>query len=271
MIHVITTANRELYAEQLHEMHQLRRAHFVEERGWAGMTVREDGGEYDAYDDEAMVYLLALDDDGKILAAMRMRPALTGSVIGDIFPHLIAADEAPIKAPEVWEISRFFAARAARGRGGRIARSEVRLAALEIAHGLGVKRLVGMVDLEILAPLMTDSGWRVRPLGLPAPYAEGIAQGIEVQVSRGAIIDMVEVLDLRPAVALELDPARAPALPPQQIEAILSLARTDGLQTRIVVSLVRRIVALQEDVDEEQLLKMVAYVETLVGELYTSD
>jgi acyl-homoserine lactone synthase len=264
MIHVVTADNRDLYRDALREMHQLRRIHFVEERGWNAMTVR-DGGEYDPYDDERTVYLMSLDKDGAVGCSMRMRPAETGSILSDVFPHLIAADEPPLTQPDVWEISRYFAARSARGRAGAQARAEVRLASLEVAQARGAKRLIGMIDLEMLPPMLTASGWRVRTLGLPAPYDEGIAQAIEVQVSRGAIIDMAESQGLSEAVSLELDPRRAPQMPPQEIEALLRLAQCDGQHSRILVALVRRVVALQDQVDEEHLLGVVSYVQTLLS------
>jgi acyl-homoserine lactone synthase len=264
MIHVVTAANRILYGSALREMHRLRRVHFVEERGWNAMTVR-DGGEYDQYDDDKMIYLLSLDEQGDVACSMRMRPAETGSVLCDIFPHLVAADEPPLARPDVWEISRYFAARSARGRGGAKARAEVRLASLEVAHARQVKHLIGMIDLEMLPPMLSASGWRVRPLGLPAPYAEGIAQAIEVQVSRGAIIDMAETMGLSETASLELDPQRAPQLPPHEIEALIRFAQAGGEPARVLVALVRRLVALQDDVEEETLLDLVSYVETVVA------
>src|ERR1700742_2143493 len=71
MIHVVTAANRHLYSEALAEMHRLRRIHFVEERGWTGLTVR-DGGEYDAYDDEHAIYLLGIEANGSVSCSARM-------------------------------------------------------------------------------------------------------------------------------------------------------------------------------------------------------
>ena len=65
MIHMITAENRHLYRAELREMHQLRRVHFVEERGWSQLTVR-DGGEYDSSDDDRAIYFLALDAEGNI-------------------------------------------------------------------------------------------------------------------------------------------------------------------------------------------------------------
>ena len=265
MIHVVTAENRHLYEEALADMHRLRRVHFVEERGWAAMTVR-DGGEYDEYDDEKMIYLLAIEPDGSVSCSMRMRPAEDGSVLGDIFPHLVAADEPTIYRPEVWEISRYFAAAQARGRGGLKRRAEVRLASLEVALARGAKRLVGMIDLEMLPPMLNGSGWRVRPLGLPAPYPEGIAQAIEVQVCPEALQEMEETLGLEGPVALELDPARAPVrLPPHEIETLLQVGQTSRDRSRFIVSVVKRIVEMQDEMGEEELLGIVSYVEKIAG------
>jgi N-acyl-L-homoserine lactone synthetase len=264
MIHVVTAANRRLYADALRQMHELRRAHFVEERGWTAMTVR-DGGEYDAYDDDQTVYLLAIEADGAVSCSMRMRPALTGSILADVFPHLVAEDEPALARPEVWEISRYFAAPRARGRSGVRRRAEIRLASLEVAMARGAKRLVGMIDLEMLPPMLNGSGWRVRTLGLPAPYDEGIAQAIEVEVSRAAVSDMMETQDLEAPVSLELDPDTAPIrLPPHEIEAILQLEQAGADRLRLIVALVNKLVEMQDKVSEDDLLQTVAYVESLI-------
>jgi acyl-homoserine lactone synthase len=263
MIHVVTAGNRHLYGEALTEMHRLRRVHFIEERGWAAMTVRA-GGEYDHFDDAQAIYLLSLGADGRVGCSMRMRPAETGSLLTDLFPHLLAADEPSLNRPDVWEISRYFAAPHCRGRAGTGPQAEIRLAALEVARARGVNRLVGMIDLEILPGMLSASGWRVRPLGLPAAYAEGIAQAIEVRVSNGAVVDMAEMYGLEPGVSLELDPARAPNLPPHEIEVLLALAQSRTDHSRVIVALVRRILAIQAQTDDEHLLGMVAYVEALL-------
>ena len=264
MIHVVTEDNRSLYETQIREMHALRRKHFVEERGWTAMTVR-DGGEYDAYDDAQSVYLLAIEADGAVSCSMRMRPTLTGSILNDVFPHLIAADEGSITEPHIWEISRYFSAGMMRGRGGAKRRAEIRMASLEVALDHKVRRLIGMTDIEFLPPLLNGSGWRVRPLGLPAPYAEGVALAIDVSVSRGALLDMADSQGLEGPIALRLDAARLPKLPPQEIESLVRLGASPRDQNRVIVALVKRVVDAQDTVEEEALLSMIDYVQTLVG------
>src|SRR5579875_591231 len=101
MIHVVTNANRSLYLHALKQMHRLRKVHFVDERGWTEMTLR-DGGEYDPYDDDDAVYLLAIEADGAVSCSMRMRPTLSGSILTDVFPRLVAADEIGLCAADTW-------------------------------------------------------------------------------------------------------------------------------------------------------------------------
>jgi len=264
MIHVVTWANRGLYAAALREMHRLRRVHFVEERGWSAMTVR-DGGEFDAYDDEKTVYLLAIEADGSVSCSMRMRPATTGSILQDIFPHLIADDEPSIASDEVWEISRYFASGAARGRGGFRRRAEIRLASLEVAMARGVKRLVGMIDIEMLPPMLNGSGWRVRPIGLPAPYDEGVAQAIGIEVSKAAVMEMEESQGLEPAICINLDQDKMPPLPPQEIEALQRTAALGDNQHEVLLGVVKRLLELQNDLPESELLDMVAKAQRILG------
>ncbi|WP_374574737.1 acyl-homoserine-lactone synthase [Phenylobacterium sp.] len=262
MIHVVTQANRSLYAEALARMHELRRVHFVEERGWNAMTVR-DGGEYDEYDDDKMVYLLAIEPDGEISCSMRMRPAEDGSVLGDVFPHLVADDEPPINRPDVWEISRYFATGAVRGRGGAQRRAEIRLASLEVAMARGASRLVGMIDLEMLPPMLNSSGWRARVLGLPAPYPEGVAQAIEVEVCPEAVTEMEETQGLQGPLCLDLDPQVVPAgLPPHEIEALLAILK-EGESETALMRIVERIAKLQNHVSEQELLALLQQAQPL--------
>jgi acyl-homoserine lactone synthase len=264
MIHVVTKHNRLAYRDLLSEMHRLRRVHFVEERGWTAMTVR-DGGEYDPYDDDSTIYLLAIEPDGSIACSMRMRPALTGSVLGDVFPHLIAEDEASIYASDVWEISRYFATGAARGRSGAPRRAEIRLASLEVALKHRAKRLVGMIDLEMLPPMLDGSGWRVRTLGLPAPYDEGVAQAVEVQVSLAALRDMEELTGLSAPLTLELDPELVPGVPPQEIEAMLRAANSVDGRRRMALRIIQRVAELQDEISEEELAATVEYLGELIA------
>lgn len=51
---------------------------------------------------------------------------------------------------------------------------------------------------------------------------------------------------------------------PRDIEPLAKLAQSGSDGSRVITALVRRIVEIQGEADEEQLLSMVAYVEALL-------
>lgn len=262
MIHMVTCENRALYASQLAEMFRLRKAHFVDERGWSALTVNGDQ-EIDRYDDERTIYFMALDPLGRIQVCMRARPTDDGSMLADIFPHLIAPSAAAVTAPGVWEISRIFATRGARGRQGLLRRAELFLATVEAACSLHVTRLVGMTDVYLL-PQTLAAGWRVRPLGLPARYAEGEAIAVEVDSSESGLTEMQERLAIRRSRVMHLEPAHPLAqLGPMEAEALFDVLGAHRMSDDLAVTsaLSARIVALQKhrsDTEIELLVDEVA-------------
>jgi len=180
MIHIITASNRHLYHAQLAEMHQLRRVHFVEECGWKALKVI-DGGEYDQFDDDRTVYILALGPRAEVLAGMRARPTDDKCMLTEIFPELIGPDQPPLAGPDVWEIGRGFttpAARAITKASGRSFTIGMLAAAMEWLQDSGVERLIGIAELHTFA-LCRSWGWNIRMTGLPFETPEGPVTGIE--------------------------------------------------------------------------------------------
>lgn len=180
MIHIVTASNRHLYRSQLAEMHQLRRVHFVEERGWKDLRVI-DGGEYDDFDDDRTVYALALGPQAQVIGAMRARPTDDKCMLTDIFSDLIGPDQPPLRGEGVWEISRIFMTRAARDlkkAGKANITVDVILAAMEFTQDHGIDRLVGVIDLPAFAPSRAG-GWNIRMVGLPLDTPDGPIVGIE--------------------------------------------------------------------------------------------
>lgn len=204
MIHVVTQKNRHLYAAQMTEMHQLRRIHFVEENGWSDLHVI-DGAEVDQFDDARAVYLLGLDEVGRIEVGLRVRPTDDGCILTDSFPHMVAPGAPVLRGPEAWEMSRIFSTYAYRRnrRGGRRV-GECFLAAMEIAHAKGAARLVGMVDMQ-LYPLASNIAWDLKLTGLPAPYAFGVMAGVYAPVGDREIALMRESFARRGAAGYEVE------------------------------------------------------------------
>lgn len=176
MIHLICAENRHLYEDVLAEMHQARTEYFVKGRGWSNLSV-QNGRECDDYDDEDAIYLIGFEDDRSIAVSARLLSAEHGCVLSDVFPHLVT--DGPVRGPRIFELSRYFASRKRRGPAGFAMRSSLHVATLEAAIERGARRLVGFTDLHIMT-LLRYTGWRVRPIGLPAAYAEGTAVAFEI-------------------------------------------------------------------------------------------
>jgi acyl-homoserine lactone synthase len=230
MIHIITASNRHLYTAQLDEMHRLRRIHFIEERGWSDLKV-VNGGEYDEYDDERTVYILALGPAADVLAGMRARPTDDKCMLTDVFPDLVSPDEPSLKSPDVWEISRIFTTAAARANkaagGGRIA-LEIVLAAMEWTNEAGIDRLCGVIPLHIFAP-SRSWGWNIRMTGLPLDTPDGPIIGIEAANTRADVEAFRRTNSLATRVAhvvTDTDIAAFGSL--EKIEAEFALLRADS-------------------------------------------
>lgn len=209
MIHLVTQRNRHLYRDALLEMHRLRKAVFVGELKWP-LHVREDGGEYDEYDDERAMYLLGFDPDGHVEISMRVRPTDDGKcMIANHFPQLVAPDEAPICAPGVWEGSRIMSLPALRtSTAARKRNQKLQLATIEAAQRYDVSRVLGMIEIFWLAKL-SQALWRTRTIGQPAAHEGGEVVAFEIDASADAVRDGRERLQV-PTALHEGAPDAAP-------------------------------------------------------------
>jgi acyl-homoserine lactone synthase len=186
MIHLVTSANAILYKPQLEQMHRLRWRVYVEERGWRELREMqaEPGLERDCYDDARAHYLLALDMDGSVQGAMRVRSADDRSLLLDRFSHLL--DEPVATFPDVWELTRLLRAPMSRAREGAV-RYSMNCALIEFCISRGVKKLVAESETFLLP--MTRKAWgpKVRPLGLPQSYEEGEIVAVELTPDKEAL------------------------------------------------------------------------------------
>jgi acyl-homoserine lactone synthase len=192
MIHLITSANRHLYKDVLAAMFRARTRYFVNERGWSNLSV-EGGQELDAYDTDEALYLVALDEQGDIAVSCRLLPADRGCVLADHFAHLVS--DGPVTGPGIYELSRYFTKPGLRGRECFPIKAAMNLAVVEAMVEREARRLVGFTDLHLLS-LMRYTGWRARPIGLPADYDEGTAAAFEIACRPADLEDMREALEI---------------------------------------------------------------------------
>jgi len=217
-------------------MHELRRVHFVEERGWSEMTVRG-SGEYDGSDDNRAIYFLALDELGRVAVSMRARPTDDRCIVADIFPQLIEPESGDVRGSDIWEISRIFATRSNRLRRGIKRRNEVLLACMEAAVSAGITRLVAMIDTYLM-PQAQRYPWDMRPLGLPCAYPEGEVIAFGVPVNRGELARVRRALGLRGSILVP-QTAEDATLSPQEMETLLTAGRLPAND----LELVKRVIA----------------------------
>jgi N-acyl-L-homoserine lactone synthetase len=217
MIHVVTHAQRGVYAKQLDQMHRMRREVFIVARGWK--LQERDGGEYDRGDDEQAIYFMMLDQTGGLQVSVRVRPVLDWSILLDEMSACVEGDAKAVRRPDVWEMARHLAIGQGRSVGeARRRAAEFRVAMLEAARARGVTRLVGSVDVGLLA-----YGARVwfdlKPLGLPVVYPEGgAAVGYEIPVTDDLIARMKRAHGLSEPSAFERPPDTPPEMTPAWLE-----------------------------------------------------
>lgn len=241
MIHLISPAVHGRYADVLDLMFQMRHDFYVVERGWKALK-SDDGRERDQFDDDRAFYFVAFDDEGRPIVSARMRPTDDGSLLQNLFPHLIAPGETAQYGPDVWELTRFFVAADWRGPNGRRIREALRIAMFEAALQNGVRRINLVCDTFFLSTLRTI-GWRFRHLGLPAAYDEGEAMAVEICCEPQDVAAMRERSGIETPVLFEVDRLPiSPDLPPLEAERFLRLL--DRLPSGRVAELRRRVEAL---------------------------
>jgi N-acyl-L-homoserine lactone synthetase len=89
----------------LFDMHRLRTRVFKDSLQWP-VHVNQDGLEVDEFDLPEAVYLLALDDEKRVIGSWRILPTTGPTMIRDVWPHYLETLPMPV-TENVWEVSRF--------------------------------------------------------------------------------------------------------------------------------------------------------------------
>jgi acyl-homoserine lactone synthase len=202
-IHVITRENRSLYADHIQSCFRLRHDIFVGERGWEDLR-RPDGRDLDAYDDDNAVYLLAIDGE-RVVGGQRLYPTLLPHMISEVFPHL--ATRGVPRSATIFEWTRYFVVKER-----RMGRTDCRLLAglQEFCLSEGITEVTAVVEMWWL-PRWQQSGFKVRPLGLPAMVEGQACVAAAVRISEESL-DSVRRLGGLQGTGLIRQALRSPAL-----------------------------------------------------------
>ncbi len=104
MIYLVNGADAGRYSRWIDEMHLIRAKVFRDRLGWDVQV--EDGREVDRFDGENPLYILSVDDRGRVEGSLRLLPTIGPNMLRDVFPSLLGPEET-VESATIWESSRF--------------------------------------------------------------------------------------------------------------------------------------------------------------------
>ncbi len=142
---------------------------FVEKLGWELKC--DNAFEYDQFDRDDTVYVVAQNDSEEIVGTARLLPTTRPYLLGEIFPQLLN-DLPPPASGDVWELSRFAAVdfNAATTSASKQFSSHVAIellhTSLKSAAARGAKRLITVSPIGV-ERLLRNAGIRAHRAGPP--------------------------------------------------------------------------------------------------------
>ena len=165
MLHIVDHVNRDLYRAQIEQHFRIRHDIYVKTRGWKALE-RSDGREIDEFDTIEAVYLLAIEDDGRVIGGSRLVPTVYPHLLSEVFPHL-ASVAGVQRGPDIVEWTRYFVVPERRGGGGASDLGGIVAAGVyEYCLNEGYRTMTAIFETYWLTRLL-EYGWRIQPLGLP--------------------------------------------------------------------------------------------------------
>jgi acyl-homoserine lactone synthase len=134
-------------------MFQHRTDQFVDRHGWP-LHLDAEGLEIDQYDDDAATYCI-VEQDGRHIASVRLRPAAAGCMVDDHFPELRMPGQSLRKGVE---ITRFCAAPGLSPDARLTAVSDLLLGLCRHCQRNGIGNVFGVV-FPAVARVIRQSGW----------------------------------------------------------------------------------------------------------------
>lgn len=166
---LLTGKPAELRPSMMADMGLYRYRVFVEKLGWELQC--EAGLEYDQFDRDDTVYVVAQDDDGDIIGMARLLPTTRPYLLGEVFPQLMNGLPIP-QTEDVWELSRFvaldFKAEATTGSMQFSSPVAVGLVqqSIDVAMRNGAKKLITVSPLGV-ERLLRKAGFKASRAGPP--------------------------------------------------------------------------------------------------------
>lgn len=193
MLHLINNSRQDASHATLRAMYEARKRVFVDLLKW-DVPVLADRYELDQFDDEQAQYLILADTGGGHLASARLLPTVRPHILDSLFPDL--CEHGVVRAPDVFEISRFCLDRRLHAPERRQARNMLITALAEHALATGISSYTGVADMGWFQQILSF-GWHCSPLGLPTPYPCGLLVGLRIHITAEtpALLQRAGILD----------------------------------------------------------------------------
>jgi N-acyl-L-homoserine lactone synthetase len=168
-VQIISGTTVDLHGDVITRMARYRHRIFIERLGWQLRC--ENSLEFDQFDRDDTLYVVAENDAGQVIGTGRLLPTLRPYLLGDIFPQLMNGAPVPC-SPQVWELSRFAAMdledRAVADHGQLSSPVAVGLlrAALECAARHGAQHVITVSPIGV-ERLLRKAGFRAHRAGAP--------------------------------------------------------------------------------------------------------
>lgn len=168
-MNIVTGTPADLSLEIMAGVARYRHKVFVEKLGWQLRC--ENALEYDQFDRDDTVYVVAHNAAHEVVGTARLLPTTRPYLLGEVFPHLLHGVEPP-HSPEVWELSRFAAVDFSVQGSSALAQFSSPIAvgllqaSLECAARHGAKRFITVSPLGV-ERLLRIAGFRAHRLAPP--------------------------------------------------------------------------------------------------------
>lgn len=211
MIIVIDGVNAERFTGLLRQVYELRARVFRDRLGWDVQV--ENGQERDHFDDLYPTHIVSVNDEGRVVGAMRLLQTTGPNMLADVF-HAILQGQAAPRSPLIWEATRFCVDTNILN-GGKTRNSisyvtsEVMVGAFEYARSAGVEDAVAVIDPIMNRVLKRSCNAPYDYLGKATPMGKVTAMAALMDCSEERIAKVREFAGIKGDVILTEDHAIA--------------------------------------------------------------
>lgn len=187
MIIAINASEKADHPALLRSMFELRTEVFHDRLGWE--VILTDGLEIDRFDLADPLYLLSVDDYGKLKGCLRLLPTTGPNMLRDVFSVLLPPGET-VESPLIWESTRFCVSKEALAERtpNLVNRTTAELLSglFEIAQKAGIATIVSVYD-AMMKRILDRAGCHAEIIGAPQRIGKVMAYAGLFEVSDAMI------------------------------------------------------------------------------------